>query len=72
MTPWLIWLISAIVLLIIEVFTGTVAALCLSVVRFWQLSRQCWAQASYGNLWWLQPVRCCHSLSFRRWCAGIS
>lgn len=31
MTPWLIWLISAIVLLIIEVFTGTVAALCLSV-----------------------------------------
>lgn len=31
MTPWLIWLISAIVLLIIEVFTGTVAALCLAV-----------------------------------------
>lgn len=31
MTPWLIWLISAIVMLIIEVFTGTVAALCLAV-----------------------------------------
>lgn len=31
MTTWLIWLISAIVLLIIEVFTGTVAAMCLAV-----------------------------------------
>ncbi|MDE6198574.1 MAG: NfeD family protein [Muribaculaceae bacterium] len=31
MTPWLIWLISAIVMLVIEVFTGTVAALCLAV-----------------------------------------
>lgn len=31
MTPWIIWLISAIVLLIIEVFTGTVTALCLAV-----------------------------------------
>lgn len=31
MTPWLIWLIAAIVLLIIEVITGTVAALCLAV-----------------------------------------
>lgn len=31
MTPWLIWLVCAIVLLIIEVLSGTVAALCLSV-----------------------------------------
>jgi len=31
MTPWLIWLISAIALLVVEVLTGTVAALCLAV-----------------------------------------
>lgn len=31
MTAWLIWLISAIVLLIIEVLTGTVVALCLAI-----------------------------------------
>lgn len=31
MTPWLIWLVCAIALLIIEVISGTVAALCLSV-----------------------------------------
>ncbi|MBD5230449.1 MAG: NfeD family protein [Bacteroidales bacterium] len=31
MTPWLIWLVCAIVLLIIEVLSGTVAALCLAL-----------------------------------------
>lgn len=31
MTAWLIWLIAAIVMLIIEVATGTVVALCLAV-----------------------------------------
>lgn len=31
MTPWLLWLISAIVLLIIEVLSGAVVALCLAV-----------------------------------------
>ncbi|MDD6890267.1 MAG: NfeD family protein [Bacteroidales bacterium] len=30
-SAWLVWLISAIVLLIIEVFTGTVVALCLAI-----------------------------------------
>lgn len=31
MTPWLIWLIAAILLLIIEVLSGAVVALCLAV-----------------------------------------